>query len=83
MDGVDFSDQSEDQSIEESYDSVKQRSSKSAPTLAPSKVYTVIREYMLLINCYQYICFGSIVYLLWLILFLSFNLLAYLPYLMT
>ena len=59
-DGVDSSDQSEGQSVEESDDSVGQRSSKSAPTLAPSKVYTIIREYLLLINFYQYICFGSV-----------------------
>ena len=59
-DGVDSSDQSEGQSVEESDDSVGQRSSKSAQTLAPSKVYTIIRECLLLINFYQYICFGSI-----------------------
>ena len=71
-DGVDSSDQSEGQSVEESDDSVGQRSSKSAPTLAPSKVYTIIREYLLLINNYAL-----------LILFLSLNPLACLPYLMT
>ena len=59
-DGVDSSDQSEGHSVEEFDDSVGQRSSKSAPTLAPSKVYTIIREYLLLINFYQYICFGSV-----------------------